>query len=84
MRNRQNDYLFEYLIKGMDQAAQITLRTMYNNSRNIDEMLHRQEIEQMKYEIAEYVISHISATVDLTDIISQIEELRMAIDSLGK
>ena len=57
---------------------------MYNKSRMNDEIIHRQEIENMKHEIAEYVISHISATVDVSDIIKQIEELRRAIDSLGQ
>lgn len=68
----------------MDKAAQATLRKMYNISRINDEMIHRKEIEDMKHEIAEYVISHISATVDVSDILKQIEELRWAIDSLGR
>lgn len=76
--------MFDALIGGLDKAAQATLRPMYNKSRMNDEIIHRQEIEDMKHEIAEYVISHISATVDVSDIIKQIEELRRAIDSLGQ
>lgn len=57
---------------------------MYNNSRNIDEAIRRQEIEQMKHEIAEYVISHIKATVDISEVLMEIDQLRKAIDSLGK
>lgn len=82
--NRQKDFLFDYLIQGMEKTAQATLRQMYHNSRIHDEIFHRQEMEEMKHEIAEYVISHISAKVDVSDIINQIEELRRAIDSLGK
>lgn len=82
--NRQKDILFDTLIGGMDKTAQATLRHMYTISRNHDEFIHRQEMEQMKKEIAEYVISHISATVDISDVITQIEELRRAIDSLDK
>ena len=41
-------------------------------------------MEQMKKEIADDVLSRITATVDVSEIIMQIEELRRAIDSLGK
>ena len=84
MRNRQQDFMFDYLIKGLDQSAQATLRMMYNRSCNLNEIIRRKEIEEMKHEIAEYVISHISATVDVSDVIKQIDELRRAINSLGK
>ena len=84
MRNRQDDYMFEYFIKGLDQTAQITLRQMYNNSRIADEVNHRREMEQLKKEVAQYVIDHIKATVDISEVLLEIEELRKAIDSLGK
>ena len=57
---------------------------MYANSRMIDEENRRREKEQLKQEIAEYVISHIKATVDISEVLMEIEELRKAIESLGK
>ena len=84
MSNRQQDSMFEYFIKGLYQTAQATLRLMYANSRIIDEENRRREKEQLKQEIAEYVISHIKATVDISEVLMEIEELRKAIESLGK
>ena len=84
MSNRQQDSMFEYFIKGLDQTAQATLRLMYANSRIIDEENRRREKEQFKQEVAEYVISHIKATVDISEVLMEIEELRKAIESLGK
>ena len=84
MANKQADSMFEYFIKGLDQTAQATLRLMYANSRIIDEENRRREKEQLKQEIAEYVISHIKATVDISEVLMEIEELRKAIESLGK
>ena len=84
MRNRQQDYMFEYFIKGLDQTAQATLRRMYANSRLIDEENLRREKEQFKQEVAEYVISHIKATVDLSEVLMEIDKLRKALDNLGK
>ena len=63
---------------------QASLRQMYNKARIHDEFRRRQEMEELKKEVAEYVISHISATLDVSEIVDQIEELRRAIDSLGK
>ena len=57
---------------------------MYAKSRIIDEENRRREKEQLKQEVAEYVISHIKATVDISEVLMEIEELRKAIESLGK
>ena len=63
---------------------QATLSIMYARGRILDREYHRQEMEQMKKEIADDVLSRITATVDVSEIIMQIEELKRAIDSLGK
>jgi len=63
---------------------QATLNIMYTRSQMIDEYNHQREMEQIKKEIAADVLSRISATVDVSEIIEQIEELRRAIDSLGR
>ena len=84
MYNRQKDFMFESIIKGLDQATQAALRIMYTQSRIIDEENIRREKEQFKQEVAEYVISHIKATVDISEVLMEIEELRKAIESLGK
>lgn len=57
---------------------------MYNNSCMIDEAERRREKEELKKEVAEYVIDHIKATVDISEVLLEIEELRKAIESLGK
>ena len=84
MYNRQKDFMFESIIKGLDQATQAALRMMYTQSRIIDEENIRREKEQFKQEVAEYVISHIKATVDISEVLMEIDELRKAIESLGK
>lgn len=84
MRNRQNDILFDSLISGLDKSLQATIKMMYTHSQMINDLNHKREMEQMKKEIADDVLSRISATVDVSEIIEQIEELRRAIDSLGR
>lgn len=62
----------------------MTLRQMYMNSQRIEETNRYQEREQLKQEVLDYVISHLSASVDISEVLMQIEELRKAIESLGK
>ena len=57
---------------------------MYNNSCMIDEANRLREKEELKKEVAQYVIDHIKATVDISEVLLEIEELRKAIESLGK
>ena len=84
MRNTQKDWLFQSLISGMDKSMQTTLNMMHHNSIMIDEMNHRREMEQMKEEIVQEVLSRISATVDVTEIFDAIDGLNEKIESLGK
>ena len=84
MRNTQKDWLFQSLISGMDKSMQTTLNMMYLNSCMIDEENHRREMEQMKEEIVQEVLSRISATVDVTEIFDAIDGLNEKIESLGK
>lgn len=83
MRNTEIDTLFYHLTSGMEKSMQAALNMMYTKSKLIDEYNHRKEMEQLKKEIADDVLSRISATVDVTEIVEQIEDLRRAIDSLG-
>lgn len=80
----QKEFLFDYFIKGMEQDMQATLKMMYLNSCNIDEANHRREMEQMKEEITQDVLSRISATVDVSEIFDAIDGLNEKLESLGK
>ena len=84
MYNSNKDTIFYHLISGLDKSMQATLNIMYAKSKMEDEEKHRREMEQMKQEIAEYVIAHITATVDISEILMEIDALRKAIENLGK
>ena len=84
MRNSQKDWMFQSLISGLDKSMQATLNLMYHNSMMIDEENRRREMEQMKEEIIQEVLSRISATVDVTEIFDAIDGLNEKIESLGK
>jgi DNA-binding winged helix-turn-helix (wHTH) protein len=45
---------------------------------------HEREMKKLKEEIVQEVLSRISVSIDVSDVIEEIEELRRAIDSLGE
>ena len=57
---------------------------MYARSKMYDEENLRREKEQFKQEVAEYVISHIKATIDISEVLLEIDKLKKALESLGK
>lgn len=80
----KNDNFFRYFISGMDSKMQAELSYMYAHNKLAAQAEHRREMEQMKREIETDIMSRLSATVDVQEILDQIEELRRAIDSLGR
>lgn len=79
MRNYHKDDMFNWFLRGLDMTAQATLRSMYAKSRLTDEANHRREMEQMKKEITEDVLSRISIQLDDT----ALKQLRDMLRSLG-
>ena len=84
MRNVQRDAMFDYFLNGLDSKMQATLNMMYMNSMRIDEMNHRREMEQMKKEIIEEVLSRISIMFETGEAIKEINALNKAIEQLGR
>jgi len=56
---------------------------MYQNSNLHDEFNHRRELEEMKREITEDVLSRLSVTIDIDDVKRAVAELRKLLDDLG-
>ena len=84
MRNVQRDAMFDYFINGLDSKMQATLNMMYMNSMRIDEMNHRSEMEEMKQEIIEEVLSRISIMLETGEAIKKINSLNEAIEQLAR
>ena len=72
--------MFEYFISGLDKKMQATLAMMYNNSRRFDEENHRREMEQMKQEITQDVLSRVSIWIED----EAIKQLRDLLNDLGR
>lgn len=76
--------IFNQLIQGLDKSTRATLSYMFQKELMNDEYKRKNEMERMKKEIADDVLSRITATVDVSEIVAQIEDLQKALDKLGK
>ena len=81
---RKNEDLFEHFLQGMDKELQAQLRYIFTHQMIQQEYQRKQEYERMKREIIEEVLNRIQVSVDISDVISKIKELRDEIDKLGK
>ena len=77
---RRDEDMFRYFISGMDQKMQAQLNLMFAHNKLMAGEEHRREMEQMKREITEDVMSRIS--IRLED--EALKQLRDMLNSLGK
>lgn len=74
--------ILDALISGLDQEQQAQLRYALFRSQMTEEAKRRREIEQMKQEIIEEVMSRISILFETGEAVNQIDSLKKAIDQL--
>lgn len=84
MSNRREKDLFNYFISGMEKEMQAQLRFMYSRNSLYKEIEHRQEMERMKKEITEDVLSRISIMFETGEALNKINALNKAIEQLGE
>ena len=78
--NRREEDMFRYFISGLDQKRQAQLGLMFAHNKIMAEEEHRREMEQMKREITEDVLSRIS--IRLED--EALKQLRDMLNNLGQ
>lgn len=84
MASRRDKDLFNYLISGMEEGMQAQLRYMYSRNSLLNEYDRRQEMERMKKEITEDVLSRISIMFETGEAIKKVNALNEAIEQLGE
>ena len=80
MNHRNDDSIFNHLISGLDSKLQAQLSYMYAHNRIQEEFMRRKEMEQMKQEIINEVLSRI--TIRLED--EALLKLRDLLNGLGQ
>lgn len=82
--NRSKEFIFDSLIKGLDQSAQATLKMAFNRCMLRDEQQHKWEMEQMKREIIEEITANLSASIDAEELVKAIKGVNKEIDGLER
>ena len=84
MASRRDKDLFNYFISGMEESMQAQLRYMYSRNSMLNEYQRRQEMERMKKEITEDVLSRISIMFETGEALEKVNALNKAINQLGE
>ena len=84
MSNRHEQDLFNYFISGMEEGMQAQLRYLYSRNSMLNEYQRRQEMEKMKKEITEDVLSRISIMFETGEALEKVNALNKAINQLGE
>ena len=82
MRNPKG--AFERYLEAIQKTGDAVLTWQYQKEMMKQSLLDKEEREALVNEITAKVISNIKATVDISEVLMEIEELRKAIESLGK
>lgn len=80
MSYHKNEDIFRYFISGLDKKMQAELSRMFVRNGMMEREERRKEMEQMKREITEEVMSRISIWIE-TEAIAQLRDL---LNSLGQ
>lgn len=78
--NKQQNGVLKRFLGAVEQTGDIALRYQYQKDMMLNNILSEQEIDL----IADRVLSRISATVDVSEIIQKIGELDKMIKNLGQ
>ena len=78
--SRRDEDMFRYFISGLDKKMQAELSLMFARNSIMEREEYRREMEQMKREITEDVLSRIS--IRLED--EALKQLRDMLNDLGK
>lgn len=80
----QQKTIFDRYLQAVENTMDITLRWWYQKNMMKSSIFESQEKEQLINEVAERVLSRISATVDAEEVFNKIDELQEKIDSLKR
>lgn len=78
--NRREEDMFRYFISGLDQKMQAQLNLMFAHNKLMAGEEHRREMERIKSEITEDVMSRISIRLEA----EALKQLRDMLNGLGK
>ena len=70
----------ERMLQAAQNTGDATLNWYYQKQMMLDSLLEKHEREQLVNDVAHEVLSHLSATVDVSDIVDDIDELRRALE----
>ena len=80
--NHRERTLFDHFTSGLESKLQTQLSYEFQRHLMLSEYERQQEMKRMKEEIIQEVLARISVTIDVSEVLEEIEAIRKALDSL--
>lgn len=80
----QNRGLMYQMINALEKSGDATLAFYLQKEKMKRDLFDRQMKQQLAEEVAEIVMSRMSATIDAEELVKAIKELDVSIDDLGR
>ena len=84
MADYRRKSLTDNILSALQKSGDITLAYLFQKEMAKQRFFEQEEYNRLVEDVTQRVIENIKATVDLTDVFMQIEDLRQAINSLGR
>lgn len=81
---RNNNDLFTYTLRELEKKGQLELSLHFQHQRMIETLNQKAELEKLKQEIVEEVLSRISIMFETGEAIKKIDALNKAIQQLER
>ena len=81
---RKNDDLFNYTLRELEKKGQLELSLHFQRQRMLEQYNQKKELERMKQEIVNEVLSRISIMFSTGEAMNKIKGLNEAIEQLTK
>ena len=81
---RKQKGVFELYLEAMAKTGDVMLAWQYQKDMFKQSLLDKEERQALIQDVAAEVVSHLSATVGISEALMEIDELRKAIDGLTK
>lgn len=76
--------VFERYLEAMTKTGDAVLAWYFQKEMFKQTLMNQEERKALVQDVATEVVSNLSATVDISEALMEIDELRKAIDNLGK
>ena len=81
---QQNLSVFEKMLMTLEKTMNTTMRWQCQRQMMLDQLTNGENYKKLVQDVGDYVINHVSANIDVEDVVKAIKELNYELNKLGE